>query len=163
MIFYGYRIKISFDNMVIVLYYNFKELKFNFIKVIFNSLKYNKNLNFFRKKLVANNIRRKNKEWRFYENIIKGEIKVNEKERTEFILTFLREATEKGIISIKSNELKKSLDTKLSELVDKIGKDSKCAEMVGDIEDELGNLIEQIKKEFFTLGCINVDIFESYK
>lgn len=88
---------------------------------------------------------------------------MNEKERTEFILTFLREATEKGIISIKSNELKKNLDTKFSELVDKIGKDSKGAEMIGDIEDELGNLIEQIKKEFFTLGCINVDIFESYK
>lgn len=88
---------------------------------------------------------------------------MNEKERTEFILTFLREATERGIISIKSNELKKNLDTKFSELVDKIGKNSKSAEMVGDIEDELGNLIEQIKKEFFTLGCINVDIFESYK
>lgn len=88
---------------------------------------------------------------------------MNEKERTEFILTFLREATEKEIISIKSNELKKNLDTKFSELVDRIGKDSKGVEIVGDIEDELGNLIEQIKKEFFTLGCINVDIFESYK
>lgn len=88
---------------------------------------------------------------------------MNEKERTEFILTFLREAAEKGIISIKSNDLKKNLDTKFSELVEKIGKDTEGAEIIGDIEEELSDLIEQIRKEFFTLGSISMDIFESYK
>ncbi|WP_303189296.1 hypothetical protein [Fusobacterium ulcerans] len=88
---------------------------------------------------------------------------MKEKERTEFILTFLREATEKGIISIKSTELKKNLDTKFSELVEKIGKDTEGAEIIGDIEEELSSLVEQIRKEFFTLGSISVDIFESYK
>lgn len=84
-------------------------------------------------------------------------------EQNDLILTFLREAEEKGLISSKSAEKVKQFKGKINVLQDAIEKETKASILADELEDDFNDLLEDLKHDFFSLGEIKNEISQSYK
>lgn len=81
----------------------------------------------------------------------------------DFLLVFLREAEEKGLISSKSSEKIKNFKSKINKLQDHLEKETEASLLADDLEDDFNEILEVLKHDFFTLGEIKNEISQNYK
>lgn len=81
----------------------------------------------------------------------------------DFLLVFLREAEEKGLLSSKSADKVRQFKNKIIELQDSVEKESRASFLADELEDDFNNLLEDLKHDFFSLGEIKNEISQSYK
>lgn len=84
------------------------------------------------------------------------------KKENDFLLVFLREAEEKGLLSSKSTEKVKQFKNKLVALQDEIEKETKASILADELENDFNDLLEDLKCDFFSLGEIKNEISQNY-
>ncbi len=81
----------------------------------------------------------------------------------DFLLVFLREAEEKGLLSSKSADKVRQFKNKIIELQDSVEKESRASFLADELEDSFNDLLEDLKHDFFSLGEIKNEISQNYK
>ena len=81
----------------------------------------------------------------------------------DFLLVFLREAEEKGLLSSKSADKVRQFKNKIIELQDSVEKESRASFLADKLEDSFNDLLEDLKHDFFSLGEIKNEISQNYK
>lgn len=85
------------------------------------------------------------------------------KKENDFLLVFLREAEEKGLLTSKSAEKVKQFKGKINSLQNEIEKQTKASALADELEDDFAELLEDLKHDFFSLGEIKNEISQNYK
>lgn len=81
----------------------------------------------------------------------------------DFLLVFLREAEEKGLLSSKSADKVRQFKNKIIELQDSVEKETMASILADELEDDFNDLLEDLKHDFFSLGEIKNEISQNYK
>lgn len=81
----------------------------------------------------------------------------------DFLLAFLREAEEKGLLSSNSADKARKFKNKIIELQDSVEKETMASILADELEDDFNDLLEDLKHDFFSLGEIKSEISQTYK
>ena len=85
------------------------------------------------------------------------------KKENDFLLVFLREAEEKGLLSSNSADKARKFKNKIIELQDSVEKETMASILADELEDDFNDLLEDLKHDFFSLGEIKNEISQNYK
>lgn len=83
--------------------------------------------------------------------------------QNDFILVFLRESEEKGLLSSKSADKVRKFKNKIIELQDNVEKETVASILADELENDFNDLLEDLKHDFFSLGEIKNEISQNYK
>lgn len=81
----------------------------------------------------------------------------------DFLLVFLREAEENGLLSSNSADKARKFKNKIIELQDSVEKETMASILADELEDDFNDLLEDLKHDFFSLGEIKSEISQTYK